>query len=99
MNKVKKIVYKKLGRKQAWGEAYAEDGIIYIDSRCKGIKELEIIIHEASHIVQPYLAEEAIQEIGVELTRILWETGFRKVDNDTSQPLQGEATHTPKPGE
>ena len=86
------VVYKKLGRNRANG--MADEGKIYIDPRVKGRKELEMFNHEGLHILAPYLTEEAVTSIAAELTRVQWEAGFRKIDQDCSQPLQDE--HDPK---
>lgn len=88
--KVTKVVIKKLGRSKVWGQAFHETGIIEIDPRCVGRKHLEIITHEATHIIMPYLTEEAVSKYAAELTRVLWEQGYRKSDNDASIKLQDE---------
>jgi hypothetical protein len=90
VRRVTKVVIKKLGRQRKWGEADHSTGIIYIDPRATGIKHLEMILHESIHIIQPYLHEEAVIDVGAELTRVLWEQGYRKYDNDASIPLQDE---------
>lgn len=90
MTKIGGVVYKKLRRRNAFGLVENGSDIIHIDPRLKGQKQLEILIHEGSHILQPYLTEEAIEHIGAELARMLWSEGFRKVDNDKGLPLQDE---------
>lgn len=91
MNKIGAVVYKKLRRRNAYGLVEHGEDTIYIDARLRGQKQLEILLHEGSHILQPYLTEEAVEHIGAELARMLWAQGFRKVDNDKGQPLQDEA--------
>lgn len=93
--KVTKVITKKLGRvriegERVWGIANHDTGTIEIDPRCKGIKHLEILIHEAAHITLPFLTEEPISSSAAEIARVLWEQGYRKHDNDTSQKLQDE---------
>ncbi len=82
-----KIIYKKLGREQAHGIAES-DGVVYLDSRLKGKKQLEIILHECLHILNPMDDENAIIEKSVTLCKILWKEGYRRVDNSNDTPLQ-----------
>jgi hypothetical protein len=82
-----KVIYKKLGREQAHGIAES-DGIIYIDPRLRGRKELEILIHETYHLLEPEASEEDVIEKSVILTKLLWKMGYRKVDNSKHLPLQ-----------
>ena len=82
-----KVIYKKLGREQAHGIAES-DGIIYIDPRLRGRKELEILIHETYHLLEPEASEEQVIEKSVILTKLLWKMGYRKVDNSKHLPLQ-----------
>lgn len=86
MNKVKKIHHKKLGQRNAWGIAEFDE--IFIDTRVKGRKHLEIAIHETLHVVFPNMSEDTVKESAKELTRILWKMNYRRVDNDRGQPLQ-----------
>ena len=82
-----KVIYKKLGREQAHGIAES-DGIIYIDPRLRGRKEMEILIHETYHLLEPEASEEQVIEKSVILTKLLWKMGYRKVDNSKHLPLQ-----------
>ena len=80
MAKISGIIYKKLGRRKATGlvEPYAD--MIHCDSRIKGKELLDVLIHEGTHILQPYLTEEAVEDIVVELSNMLWADGWRKID-------------------
>jgi len=82
-----KIIYKKLGREQAHGIAES-DGVVYIDSRLKGKKLLEILLHELMHLQNPLDDEETIINKSVTLCKILWKEGYRRVDNSNDVPLQ-----------
>jgi hypothetical protein len=82
-----KIIHKKLGREQAYGIAES-DGIIYIDQRLKGKKHLEIVIHEVEHLLNPMDDEETIIEKSVTLCKVLWNLGYRRIDNSNDVPLQ-----------
>lgn len=83
-----KVVRKKLGKQRLWGEAdYGDDSII-LDPRIGGKKEMEILIHEAIHIIRKDVTEEETERISIELTHLLWDQGFRKVDNSNNLPMQ-----------
>jgi len=81
-----KIIYKKLGRERNWGES--TDGTIIIDPRAKGKKRLEILIHESLHVLFPSKDEDYIIKSSITLTNLLWNEGYRLIDNDNSQHLQ-----------
>ena len=70
-----KIIYRKLGREQAYGVS-SSDGIIEIDSRLKSKKHLEVLIHEILHILNPKDSEDMIIKKSVTLTKILWQEGY-----------------------
>lgn len=82
-----KVIHKKLGREQAHGIAES-DGIVYIDSRLKGKKHLEILLHECMHLLNPIDDEDSIVDKSVTLCNILWKEGYRRVDNSNDVPLQ-----------
>ena len=85
---ISKIIYKKLGREKLWGEAYLEDNSIVLDIRLKGKKHLEILTHEALHILLPGANEDEIVRISTILTKVLWSENYRRIDNDDNVPLQ-----------
>ena len=80
-----KVVHKKLGRQKAWGQAA---DYIEIDSRANGKKHLEILVHEAIHILIPILSEDAVTGMGVILANTIWDERYRRVDNSNEIPLQ-----------
>jgi hypothetical protein len=83
-----KIIYRKLGKEQAYGMA-SSDGIIEIDSRLKSKKHLEVLIHELLHLLNPKDTEGMIIKKSVTLTKILWKEGYRRIDQSTDhEPLQ-----------
>lgn len=90
MAKITKVVRKKLRRNNANGIVEIGEGVIYIDPRCKGKKELEILIHEGLHILCPYLTEETVENTAADITRLLWGEGFRKIDGEDDEKLQDE---------
>ena len=82
MAKIKGIVYSKLGRRKATGLVECDTDIINADVRLRGKVLLDVLLHEGTHILQPYLTEESVDNIGIELSEMLWADGWRKVDND-----------------
>ena len=82
-----KIIYRKLGKEQAYGIS-SSDGIIEIDERLKGKKMMEILIHEILHLLNPKDDEKTIIRKSVTLTKVLWNEGYRKIDDTIDLPLQ-----------
>ena len=82
-----KIVYRKLGKEQAYGIA-SSDGVIEIDERLRSKKHLEVLIHKILHILNPKDSENTIIKKSVTLTKILWKEGYRRIDQSDHEPLQ-----------
>ena len=82
-----KIIYRKLGKEQAYGIC-SSDGVIEIDERLKGKKHCEILIHEILHLLNPKDDEKTIIRKSVTLTKVLWSEGYRKIDDTIDLPLQ-----------
>jgi len=82
-----KIIYRKLGKEQAYGIS-SSDGVIEIDERLKGKKHCEILIHEILHLLNPKDDEKTIIRKSVTLTKVLWNEGYRKIDDTIDLPLQ-----------
>lgn len=80
VGKLPKVIFRKLGKEQAWGQF--NEGKIEIDERLKGKKLLEISLHEFTHYQHPELSEEEVIIKSRELTEFLWKLHFRRVDND-----------------
>lgn len=83
-----RVFHKNLGKKRIWGQAFTETNIIEIDTRAKGKKFLEILIHEVNHICFSYLTEEEITKKSIQITNVLWEQGIRPTDNTNNINLQ-----------
>ncbi len=75
-----KVQYRKLGREKAYGQAHIGENTIEIDTRLNKRKHLEIMIHEALHILNPEFSETKILNQSKKLARVLWEQKYRKVD-------------------
>ena len=84
-----KVVFRKLGKEQAWGQAWHDDKkpLIEIDPRLGAKRQLEVLIHEASHLVLPELPETKIDSVGKYICNVLWSQNYRRVLLDkNSQP-------------
>lgn len=79
MPKKIRVRYRKLGKENAYGMADDKKRIIDIDERLTGKKQLEILIHEADHIICPEWSEEKVKSHSKELAEVLWSQGFRKI--------------------
>jgi hypothetical protein len=79
MNTVKQVIHRKLGKEKAHGLAYCEEGIIHIDSTIRGIRHLDVLIHECLHIQNPRWSELKVEGHATELAKILYEQGYRRI--------------------
>ena len=82
-----RVTYKRLTKVNGWSYG---NGSVEIDSRLKGKKLLEILIHECMHEVFPEKEEDEIEKKAAIITRTLWHEGFRKIDNDGKHLMQDE---------
>ena len=78
-----KVIYKKLGRERAWGQADLGEGVVELDPRLKGRKHLNVCIHEVLHIQNPEWSETEVINKANELASVLWREHYRRVDNST----------------
>lgn len=79
-----KVVYRKLGKEKAWGQALIEDNTIEIDPRLRARKKMQILIHEALHILNPEWSESKVIEQSTKLAKLLWSQHYREVDLKTN---------------
>jgi hypothetical protein len=82
-----RVKYKQLGKHKVWGFSDSA-GFVELDSKLKGKKHLEILIHECMHLIMPEDTEEEIVRKSVLLTNTLWFEKYRRVDNAEGIPLQ-----------
>lgn len=75
-----KILLSHLGNYKADGLAWPEDRTIAIDKRLKGLRKLDVLIHEITHVQNPKWPEIMVQGKATEMAKILWECGLRFVD-------------------
>ena len=74
-----KVVRKQLPKDRGyWFPKREREAYIEIDSRLKGEEELEIFIHEFTHHIQPYLAEETVREVAKDMSEFLYKHGYKK---------------------
>ena len=66
-----RVKYKKLGRQQVHGLAH-DTGLIEIDSRLTGFKELKIHIHERIHTLNWDMPESDVAKLSYHIARMLW---------------------------
>lgn len=79
-----KVVYRKLGKEKAWGQALIEDNTIEIDPRLRARKKMQILIHEALHLLNPEWSESKVIEQSTKLAKLLWSQHYREVDLKTN---------------
>lgn len=74
-----KIIWRKLGREDAFGQAWKDKKIIELDPRMTPKKQLEIICHEQLHITYPEMSETLVKQGGKDLCNTLWLLNYREV--------------------
>jgi len=80
MKQVHKIVHRKLGREQAWGQASEQENLIEIDIRLSGYRYMLYLLHEHFHLKHPDWSETKVRKESSKTARFLWELGFRLVE-------------------
>lgn len=85
--KVKKVIYKRIPRKEdAVGIAYNDRindpkrkvGTIEIDPNQTPLKILDCEVHEFIHMKYPEIPEESVLKMGSRIAKFLWGLGYRK---------------------
>jgi len=79
----KKIVIKerKLGRENALGQSYKDEGLIEIDPRQNSFDYLDTVIHETLHVLFPELTEKQVISKSKKMAKVLWKLHYRRVHN------------------
>jgi ribosome assembly protein YihI (activator of Der GTPase) len=77
--KKSKVVYVKLGRQRAWGQATIGEGLIEIDPRLGAKRQLEVLCHEQVHLTFPEMSEAQVDRAGKDLAAVLWDQNYRRV--------------------
>lgn len=53
---------------------------IRVREALKAKDRLETVIHEVLHAQHPYASEQTVQQQSLELSRLLWRLGYRRVE-------------------
>lgn len=83
-----KIRYRKLGREQARGQFIPATNTIELDERLTDEEHLEVLLHESLHALQPHHDEETVARDAVNLARILWVDGYRRLPEQEKSPCR-----------
>ena len=75
-----RVIHRKLGRERAWGMAETADNTIWLDTRLRGKRRLEVTVHELMHLLYPNETEENVEHSGKLISRILWREGWRAIE-------------------
>lgn len=75
-----KIIERKLGKEQAYGQAYKENRIIELDKRLSHPYRLEVIVHELLHVAYPWMTEEQVEDGAPQIAEALWRDRYRRID-------------------
>jgi hypothetical protein len=74
-----KVVWRKLGRERAWGQATIGEDLIEVDPRLGAKRQLEVLCHEQVHLTFPEMPEAQVDRAGKDLARMLWAQDYRRV--------------------
>lgn len=74
-----KVVWRKLGKEKAWGQATIGEGLIEIDPRLGAKRQLEVLCHEQIHLTFPGMSETQVDRAGKDLAAVLWSENYRRV--------------------
>ena len=78
-NKGAKVIWRKLGKERAWGQATIGENLIEIDPRLGAKRQLEVLCHEQGHLTFPDKPETEIDRLGKDLANLLWAQNYRRV--------------------
>ena len=78
-HKTAKVIWRKLGKERAWGQATIGEDLIEIDPRLGAKRQLEVLCHEQGHLTFPFLSEDQIDRLGKDLANLLWSQDYRRV--------------------
>lgn len=79
MERLPKIVVRKLGKEKSWGLAHA-DNLIELDSSLRGYRYLLYLIHEYMHIRYPDWSETKVRKESSVFARLIWKQMFRRIE-------------------
>lgn len=76
-----KVIVRKLGKHKADGLYFQDGEEIHIDKRLKGVRKLDVYIHEYLHHYFTDMDEDTVANCATDLAGFLWLVGVRFVDN------------------
>ena len=79
-----KVVWRKLGKVKAWGQATIGEGLVEVDPRLGAKRQLEVLIHEVTHLAHPGMSEADVDRTGKMIARVLWAENYRRVVLDAN---------------
>ena len=76
-----KVIWRPLGKERAWGQATTDPAhpVIEVDPRLSPRRELEVLVHEATHICWPDKGEKDVDRAGKLISAVLWQENYRRV--------------------
>jgi len=74
-----KVVFKKLKRERALGQAIKAENLIELDPRLRSRAMLSTAVHEVLHIVAGEWSESRVERASQKIANVLWHLGFRRV--------------------
>ena len=74
-----KVIWRKLGKEKAWGQATIGENLIEIDPRLGARRQLEVLCHEQVHLIFPSASEPEVDKAGKALAKMLWAQDYRRV--------------------
>jgi hypothetical protein len=74
-----KVIWRKLGKEKAWGQATIGENLIEIDPRLGAKRQLEVLCHEQVHLTFPEMSEAQVDRAGKDLCKMLWSQNYRRV--------------------
>jgi hypothetical protein len=77
--KAVKVIWRKLGKEKAWGQATIGENLIEIDPRLSARRQLEVLCHEQVHLTFPGMSEAEVDRAGKDLSALLWAQDYRRV--------------------
>ena len=94
-NKGAKVIWRKLGKERAWGQATIGENLIEIDPRLGAKRQLEVLCHEQIHLTFPELSEPQVDRAGKDLAPC---SGLRTTAASSSRPTPSRpASREPAP--
>lgn len=74
-----RVVHRKLGRENAFGQAFGHKNLVEVDPRQRARRHLRTMVHELMHKMYPEWSETKVDNDSKLIAFFLWEHGYRKV--------------------